>query len=84
MRNCLRTLDPVGIVLQWQSTIYGRKYNVPTPNALWHIDRWRSITRVLMDIPELLFMPIAAITTELIHYWSNLLEMSTVMDYLLR
>lgn len=39
---------------------------------------------VLMDIPELLFMPTAAITTKLIHDWSNLLEMSTVMDYLLR
>mgnify|MGYP000120318409 CR=1 FL=1 len=85
MRNCLRTLDPVGIVLQWQSTIYGRKYNVPTPNALWaHRQMEVNNSCVLMDIPELLFMPIAAITTELIHYWSNLLEMSTVMDYLLR
>ena len=46
VRNCLRTLDPVGTVLRWRSTIYRRKYNVPTPNALWHIDRWRSITRV--------------------------------------
>lgn len=39
---------------------------------------------MLVDIPKLLFMPTAAITTKLIHYWSNLQEVSTVMDYLLR
>ena len=55
VRNCLRTLDPVGTVLRWRSTIYRRKYNVPTPNALWHIDsnhkliRWRLITHVCVD-----------------------------------
>ena len=55
VRNCLRTLDPVGMVLRWRSAIYRRKYNVPTPNALWHIDgnhkliRWRLITHVCVD-----------------------------------
>ena len=55
VRNCLRTLDPVGTVLRWRSAIYRRKYNVPTPNALWHIDsnhkliRWRLITHVCVD-----------------------------------
>ena len=55
VRNCLQTLDPVGTVLRWRSAIYRRKYNVPTPNALWHIDsnhkliRWRLITHVCVD-----------------------------------
>ena len=55
VRNCLRALDPVGTVLRWRSAIYRRKYNVPTPNALWHIDsnhkliRWRLITHVCVD-----------------------------------
>ena len=55
VRNCLRALDPVGTVLRWRSAIYRRKYNIPTPNALWHIDsnhkliRWRLITHVCVD-----------------------------------
>ena len=55
VRNCLRTLDPVGTALRWRSAIYRRKYSVPTPNALWHIDsnhkliRWRLITHLCVD-----------------------------------
>ena len=55
VRNCLRALDPVGTVLRWRSAIHRRKYNVPTPNALWHIDsnhkliRWRLSTQVCVD-----------------------------------
>jgi len=49
VRNCLRTLDPIGTALRWRSAICRRKYSVPTPNVLWHIDsnhkliRWRLI-----------------------------------------
>ena len=55
VRNCLRTLDPVGTALRWRSAIYRRKYSAPTPNALWHIDsnhkliRWRLITHLCID-----------------------------------
>ena len=55
VRNCLRTLDLVGTVLRWWSTIYRRKYNVSTPSALWDIDsnhkliRWRLVTHVCVD-----------------------------------
>ena len=55
VRNCLPSLDPVSTVLRWRSTIYRRKDNVPTPNALWHIDsnhkliRWRLITQVCVN-----------------------------------
>ena len=53
--NCLRRLDPVGTALRWRLVIYRRKYNVPTPNSLWHFDsahkliRWRLIVHVCID-----------------------------------
>ena len=36
--DCLLCVDPVGTALRWQMTIHRRKYFVPTPNSLWHID----------------------------------------------
>ena len=37
-RKCLRKLDLLGKTLRWRSAVYRRKYSVPCPNALWHID----------------------------------------------
>ena len=59
VRNCLRILNPIGTALRWRSAIYRRKYSVPTPNALWHIDsnhkliRWRLITHVCVPALKL-------------------------------
>ena len=36
--ECLRRVDPIGTALRWRKTILRRKYFVPTPNRLWHID----------------------------------------------
>ena len=36
--DCLRRVDPVGTALRWRMTIHRKKYFVPTPNSLWHID----------------------------------------------
>lgn len=53
--DCLRRLDPVGTALRWRMTIHRRKYFVPTPNSLWHIDsghkliRYKLITHVCID-----------------------------------
>ncbi|KAK2566945.1 hypothetical protein P5673_008707 [Acropora cervicornis] len=53
--DCLRRVDPVGTALRWQMTIHRRKYFVPTPNSLWHIDsghkliRYKLITHVCID-----------------------------------
>ena len=53
--NCLRRLDPVGTALRWRLVIYRRRYNVPTPNSLWHFDsahkliRWKLIVHVCID-----------------------------------
>ena len=55
VRNMLREIDPVGTALRWNPTIYRRKYYVPHPNALWHIDgnhkliRWRLIIHACID-----------------------------------
>ena len=55
IRDCLRKLDPVGTALRWRSVIHRRKYFVPTPNALWHIDgnhkliRWKLVVHLCVD-----------------------------------
>ena len=38
IRDSLRRVDPVRAALRWQPLIYRKKYSVPCPNALWHID----------------------------------------------
>ena len=38
VRQCLCEEDPLGTALRWNETIYRRKYSVPAPNSLWHID----------------------------------------------
>ena len=53
--ECLRRVDPIGAALRWRMTIHRRKYFVPTPNSLWHIDsgykliRYKLITHVCID-----------------------------------
>ncbi|CAB4029285.1 uncharacterized protein LOC110050550, partial [Paramuricea clavata] len=55
VRECLRRIDPVGTALRWNPRIYRRKYQVPHPNALWHMDgnhkliRWRLVTHACID-----------------------------------
>ena len=55
VRKALRELDPIGTALRWNSAIFRRKYSVPTPNALWHIDgnhkliRYRMVVHVCVD-----------------------------------
>ena len=53
--ECLHRVDPIGTALRWRMTIHRRKYFVPTPNSLWHIDsghkliRYKLITHVCID-----------------------------------
>ena len=53
--QCLRRVDPVGTALRWRLVIHRRKYNVPTPNSLWHFDsfhkliRWKLVVHVCID-----------------------------------
>ena len=36
-------MDPTNSGLRWAALIKRRKYNVPSPNSLWHIDGHRSL-----------------------------------------
>lgn len=55
VNQCLRRVDPIGTALRWRLVIYHRKYNVPTPNSLWHfysshkLIRWKLIVHVCID-----------------------------------
>lgn len=53
--QCIRRVDPIGTALRWRLVIHRRKYNVPTPNSLWHFDsshkliRWKLVVHVCID-----------------------------------
>ena len=53
--DSIRRVDPVGAALRWRLVTHRRKYFVPTPNSLWHIDsahkliRWKFIVHVCID-----------------------------------
>lgn len=66
IQHILREVDPRNSVLRWGFVSYRRKYSVPGPNSLWHIDghhalvRWRLVThggidgysRLIVGIPK--------------------------------
>ena len=60
--ECIRRCDPVGSALRWRSVIRRRKYYVPAPNSLWHIDschkliRYRIIIHICIDGKTRLFV----------------------------
>ena len=47
VRESMRRVDPVGVSRRWSGNriIHRRVYNVPHPNALWHIDGHMSLNR---------------------------------------
>ena len=47
VRRALDLVDPVGVAVRWSRnrSIHRRKYNVPHPNALWHLDGNMSLVR---------------------------------------
>ena len=38
VREIMKNIDLVGTTLRWNQVVYSRKYSVPRPNALCHID----------------------------------------------
>ena len=46
--ECIRRCDPVGTALRWRTVIHRRKYFVPAPNSLWHIDSCHKLMRYKM------------------------------------
>ncbi|XP_052061799.1 uncharacterized protein LOC127701866 [Mytilus californianus] len=53
--NLLRRLGPEGCVERWSTAVHRRRYSVPTPNHLWHMDgnmkliRWGFATHGCID-----------------------------------
>jgi len=45
VRNTLREVDPASSVLRWGLMARRRKYSVPGPNSLWHIDGHHALVR---------------------------------------
>ena len=48
--ECIRRCDPVGTSLRWRTVIHRRKYFVPAPNSLWHIDSCHKLIRYKMVV----------------------------------
>lgn len=55
VREIMKNIDLVGTALRWNQVVYSRKYSVPRPNALWHIDghhkliHWRLVVLACID-----------------------------------
>ena len=45
IRECLTRVDPTNTALQWGIVVCRRKYYVPWPNSLWHLDGHGSLIR---------------------------------------
>lgn len=45
VKNFIGDHDPVSVLLHWTQATVQRKYNVPGPNALWHIDGLHKLIR---------------------------------------
>ena len=47
IRDAMLRTDPEGVFSRWGCTVHRRRYSVPTPNALWHIDGNHRLIRYL-------------------------------------
>ena len=45
LRESLHRVDPSGIISRCKGVLHRRKYQVPCPNALWHIDGYHKLIR---------------------------------------
>ena len=45
VRDIVREHDPIAVLLRWTEATARRKYSVPGPNALWHIDGLHKLIR---------------------------------------
>ena len=45
LREIIRVHDPIAVLLCWTVATSRRKYSVPGPNALWHIDGLHKLIR---------------------------------------
>lgn len=45
IRESLRRVNPSGVILRCRAVLHRRTYQVPSPNALWHIDGYHKLIR---------------------------------------
>ena len=45
IRQSMRRVDPLGVAYRWARSIHRRRYRVPCPNSLWHIDSYHALIR---------------------------------------
>lgn len=45
IRASLKRVDPLGIKRRCRGVLHQRRYEVPSPNALWHLDRYHKLIR---------------------------------------
>ena len=50
VQRAIIRINAAGVALRWGNTVQRRSYNVPTPNALWHIDGNHKLIRYLTKI----------------------------------
>ena len=58
IRSSLVRTDPVGIVQRCSQTVRRRKYQVPGPLSLWHIDGSHKLIRYVCSVVHDLFVNI--------------------------
>ena len=69
----MRKIDPVSTALCWNQVLYRKKYSVPGPNALWHIDEHQKLIRwrLVMLMPwEVVAFLIRTLKVMYMHYIS--------------
>ena len=61
VRDIIPRIDPINTALRWRAMHPRYQYDVPGPNALWHIDglhkliRWGFVVHGGIDIQDLLY-----------------------------
>jgi hypothetical protein len=45
VRDSIGRIDPANSALRWGAAVYRRRYQVPWPNSLWHLDGHHSLIR---------------------------------------
>lgn len=55
IRQILRDIDPLASALRWRRAVYRRRYSVPYPNALWHIDGNHKLIRLSYTLVSMAF-----------------------------
>ena len=84
IRECMTRVDPVNTSLRWGIVVCRRKYFVPWPNSLWHLDghhsliRWGFVVHGCIDgfSRRIIFLKVATnnLAATVLHYFIEAIE----------